>query len=169
MIQRVPVAIIGKAHGLNGWVKVRLLTNVHNIFDTVEEVYLERAQESNAPSVEAHLESVRRTGTGLLLKIRGIDTLQQAKKLTGLHICVAVDKLPVLSKDEYYFYELLNMEVFNEQGTRLGRVTDVIETGSNDVLVVSENGEEKLFPLVKDYIICLEKGKKAVVKEPEWI
>jgi len=126
------------------------------IFDTVEEVYLERAQESNAPSVEAHLESVRRTGTGLLLKIRGIDTLQQAKKLTGLHICVAVDKLPVLSKDEYYFYELLNMEVFNEQGTRLGRVTDVIETGSNDVLVVSES----FFPLLRITLYVLKRAKK---------
>ncbi|MBC7257528.1 MAG: 16S rRNA processing protein RimM [Chloroflexi bacterium] len=104
-----------------------------------------------------------------MLKIAGIDSLEKAKKIVGLQLAVRIEDLPKLKSGEYYFYQLLNVDVYNERGEKMGTVVDIIETGSNDVAVVKTGKGEILVPMIKDCIVEFEPGKKLVVKLMEWM
>jgi 16S rRNA processing protein RimM len=88
-------------------------------------------------------------GKGLLAELPGIDDRDQAQALQGARIFVPRSVLPALAEGEYYWTDLEGLEVVTLDGTGLGRVSHVVATGANDVLVVRENsGRERLLPFV---------------------
>ncbi len=88
----------------------------------------------------------------ILARIEGYQEREQVARLTNLEIAVNRDQLQALKPDEYYWHQLVDMHVVNQQGEALGVVTEIMPTGSNDVLVVV--GERRhLIPFLPDDVI----------------
>ena len=106
----------------------------------------------------------------MILKLSGIDDMDRANRLKGAVIRIPPDKALPLGEDEYYHRDLIGMEVFTREGERLGELSEIIETGANDVYAVKTDGAENklLIPAIKGCIIGVDTDKKIMtVSLPE--
>lgn len=107
---------------------------------------------------------VNRRDKFLQVSIDGISNREQAKSLTNKEIAIAREVLPKLAQGEYYWQELVGLNVINTLGHTLGDVSDLIETGSNDVLVVKSVQKEHLIPfLLEDFILEIDLANKKIM------
>jgi 16S rRNA processing protein RimM len=132
------------AYGVKGWVRVYSETTpIDNILQ-YSPWYLESRQGSGEWRI-VELITGRRQGKGVVAHIQGCDDRDRAAEMRGIRIAVHAEQLPNLGSDEYYWRDLIGLEVINQQGINLGRVSSLMETGSNDVLVV-DGDRERLIP-----------------------
>ncbi|KII78553.1 ribosome maturation factor RimM [Vibrio renipiscarius] len=152
---RIIVGKLGSTYGIRGWLKVFSYTdNAESIFD-YSPWYLNQKGEW----VEYKVESWKRHGQGYVCKLAGLDVRESAQLLTNFEIAIDPAVLPELSEEEFYWRELFGMQVVTTKGYDLGVVTDMLETGSNDVLVVKANlkdafgQKERLIPYLEEQVI----------------
>ena len=102
----------------------------------------------------------RHSGKSLVAQLQGVDDRNAAQELVGATISCPSDALPATGDDEFYWSELVGLEVVNEQGVVLGKVSHLFETGANDVLVV-KGDRERLLPFTAQAIrrVELENGR----------
>jgi 16S rRNA processing protein RimM len=151
--QRPTHLVIGrvvKPHGLAGEVEVQILTDFPDRFDTLKMVFL---GEQHTP---AALEGQRRHGRRILLKLAGCDDPAEAEKLSRELIYVPVDEAVPLEEDEYYLHEIVGLQAWTTEGEYLGRVAEVLDTGSNDVYVVRDGSRETLIPALSDVVLKID-------------
>ena len=91
-----------------------------------------------------------------ILKLKDIDTLEQAQNLQGDRLEVLSDDLGSTSTDVYYYYHILDMDVWTIDNDYLGKISEIISTGSNDVYVVSGAGADILLPALADVIVNVD-------------
>jgi len=106
-----------------------------------------------------------------LVELDGFNTIEKSKRIVGKIISVKEKELPPLGRDEYYFYQVIGMEAYDESNNLIGVVEDVIRTGANDVFVIKieTRDEEILIPSVKDYVLDIDfENSRMVVKMMEW-
>jgi 16S rRNA processing protein RimM len=116
------------------------------------------------------IEHTRLTNNGMLIKFVGVENSEEAKLLRNSSVYVKFDELPQLPEGTYYHHQLLGLKVLDSQSRLLGILTEILETGANDVYVVtSDEGVETLLPVVESVIVSvdLEKGEMRV-NPPEW-
>lgn len=108
---------------------------------------------------EFKVEDGRAQGKGVVAKLAGVNDRDQASRLIGGDIAIRFSQLPPPSKGEYYWAQLVGLEVVNLAGQNLGKVDHLFETGANDVLVV-RNGKERWLPATANVIreVNLESG-----------
>lgn len=142
-----------RPHGIRGELRVKLLTAYPERINDLEEVYLGSGVDDAAPTTYA-VEHMRMNPPYGLLKLRGIGDRDQADKLRGLLVMVDMEHAVPLEEGEFYLYQLIGLSVKLEDGTTLGTITDVLETGANDVYVVkSDPYGEVLIPVTDETII----------------
>ena len=150
---------ISGLHGVQGWVKVFSDTQPReNIFD-YQPWFLYQGSAGNKKAVK--ISKWRKQGKTLVAHIEGINDREQARELIGALIAVESNNLPTLDSGEFYWSQLIGLRVKTEatgEPVDLGTVERLIETGANDVLVVSgdENSvdqTERLIPWVPDQFI----------------
>lgn len=108
---------------------------------------------------------VRRHKGSWLFLLEGCVDRTAAEALVGLWMAVRRSDLPPPGKDEYYYFDLVGMEVLSEDGAAIGSITGVISTGGNDVLEVSGPLGEVLIPAVEDIIVRVEpEGRRIIVR-----
>ena len=112
------------------------------------------------------LESGKVHGSGLVAKLAGVDDREQAQELVGADIAVDRGPLPALADDEDYWNDLIGLGVLTRDGEELGRVTGLMQTGSNDVLVVSGD-RERLIPFIREQVV-LKVDAQARRIEVDW-
>ena len=140
---------IVNTNGLKGIVKVKPFTDDIKEFETFESIYVQK----KAELIEFKIESVRYAKNMVLLKLKGIDNIDEAGTLKNLYIKVRREQLPELQENSYYIVDLLECEVVTVDGEILGKMDDVFNTGSNDVYVVkNEEGKQILLPAIKEVI-----------------
>lgn len=93
-----------------------------------------------------------------ILELDGVTDRNTAEALVGCEVSVEKGELPVLSEDEFYHSELIGMEVVTDDGKRLGRITEIMPTGSNDVFVVKGSYGEVLIPSIEACEIKIDKA-----------
>lgn len=102
----------------------------------------------------------------LVVKLAGVDDRDQAFACKGLQVAVPREALPEPEDNEYYWSDLIGLAVKNQQGVDFGYVTDVFETGANDVLVVKtgkENGNiERLIPFIDQVVLAVDVSTKTM-------
>lgn len=145
----------GAVYGINGWLKVISYTDVpEGIFD-----YTPWQIQSQGNVQPVQISSWKRHSNGLIVKLENINDRDAAQRYVNAEIVVASDSLPALEGDDYYWKDLIGLSVVNEAGYHLGEVADIMETGSNDVLVVKANRtdafgqKERLLPFLTDSVI----------------
>lgn len=136
----ITVGKIGAVYGVHGWLKIHAYTEFEtNILD-YQPWYIQRDQ----TWVSMTIESARTMGRKLIVKLPGIDTPEDARHLTGSLIAVTRAQLPALKDNEYYWSDLVGLNVINQNGENLGKVIYLIATGSNDVLVIKGDKEHAI-------------------------
>ena len=130
------------AQGIKGWVRVFSNTSPRDNIVKYSPWIIEQGDELNAASI-----SGRSQGKNIVAQLDGCDNRSAAEALTGCRILVDPAQLPRLQAGEYYWSDLIGLQVESLQGEPLGTVASMLETGADDVLVVS--GErERLIPFV---------------------
>ncbi|MEM7293311.1 MAG: ribosome maturation factor RimM [Pseudomonadota bacterium] len=146
--ERVLLGKIVGVHGLQGWLKVHSDTQPREAIGEYSNWCIGRSDDWTTSRVA----SVRRQGKRVLAKLKGCNTLEDAEALVGCTVAVTRDQLPALRDDQFYWRDLIGLEVVNLQGTALGHVAQVFDTGANDVLVV-KGEEERLIPWILDEVV----------------
>lgn len=146
---------MGSAYGIRGWLKVFSSTeDAESIFD-YQPWFIQRAGQWQL----VELESWKRHNQDMIIKVKGIDDRDAASLLTNCEIVVDSEQLPELDGGEYYWKDLMGCQVVTTQGYEMGKVIDLMETGSNDVLVVKANlkdafgVQERLIPFLDEQVI----------------
>ena len=150
-----------RAHGVKGEISIRVLTDFPERFETTEWVYLGNEFEATAYRVEKH----RWHKKNILLTLAGITDRNQAGQLKGQLVQVPIEEAMPLPEGSYYLYQLMGLQVITTAGNNLGSVTDIIETGANDVYVIKKDGQgEILLPAIPDVVksIDIEQGQMIV-------
>jgi 16S rRNA processing protein RimM len=149
---QIIVGRIGGAHGVRGWMKIMSYTRPkENIF-----TYSPWLIHANGAWQEIDIEESQQRGERLLVKMTGIDSPEEARVYMNSDIAITREQLPKLDKGEYYWRDLIGLDVINQDEINLGKISQITETGANDVLVVSKDDENKtsiLIPLVMDVYI----------------
>lgn len=144
----IVVGKIGSTYGVQGWLKILSYTEWTNNILEYTPWYLGDG-ENWTPIT---LMGSREHGKGIVVKFAKYDTPEQARLLTGKSIAIKRSQLPALKKGEFYWDDLKGLTVINQDGINLGKVIYIIETGSNDVLVV-KGDKEHAIPYIQDDVI----------------
>ena len=158
------VAKILTPHGVRGEVKLLPLTDFPHRFAQTEFLLL-------ADRTKLYFESVRMQKNAILVKIRGFDTPEDWIPLRNKELFVTEDALMPLPAGQYYIHQIVGLEVVDEQEQILGRVTDVLQTGSNDVYVVkTTDGKELLLAAIDSVVkeIDIAAGRMRVIVPEYW-
>jgi 16S rRNA processing protein RimM len=151
--------------GVQGWVKVQPYSDDPSALLDFESWRIGRGAEQRHYSVEA----VHDHGSALVAKLAGVDDRDAAYALRGQEISVARSDLPPPEGNEFYWSDLIGLQVTNREGVDLGEVTSLLETGAHDVLVV-KGRREHLIPFVAAFVgaVDLEKGTIEVDWGEDW-
>lgn len=163
--QRPRFLIIGeilRPQGVKGEVKVRVLTDFPDHFRGLKRAYLGQTLRSVV------VEGARLHQGYALLKFAGYDDRTSVEALRGAVVQIPIEEALPLARGEYYLYQIVGLAAWTAQGEYLGRVREVLLTGSNDVYVVRGPRGEILLPAIEEVIleIDLEAGR-LMVRLPE--
>ncbi len=110
------------------------------------------------------VESTRRHGSFVLLKLKAFSTPEEVEQFKGAHIFLPREELPPLGEDEFYSFELVGMEVITDKGRKLGKVDHLKDFGVYDMLILE--GEKIIIPFVSDIVLNVDRKKGIItVKE----
>ncbi|MGQ9685192.1 MAG: ribosome maturation factor RimM [Thiobacillaceae bacterium] len=148
---------IAAPYGVKGWVKVQPYTEY---LDSLLDYPVWRLGSSGAWRSYRVLDG-RPHGRFLLAELEGVGDRDVAERLRGMDVAVARDELPEPGEDEYYWDDLIGLEVVNVSGLSLGRVEGLLETGAHDVLrVVGER--ERLIPFTAPIVLEVDPSARRI-------
>ncbi|RKJ44468.1 16S rRNA processing protein RimM [bacterium 1XD8-76] len=157
MQDKFQVGAIASVHGIKGEVKVFPTTDEPAKFKKLKSVILKTEKEER----EIALQSVRFFKNMVIVKFQGVESPEDAQKYRGATLWIAREQAVPLRENEYYRADLIGLSVVTEDGEELGILTDVLETGANDVYEVTLSDKRTaLFPAIRDCIreVDVEKG-----------
>ena len=147
------VGIITSTHGVRGEVKVYPTTDDPRRFRRLREVVLDTGREK----LNLEIEGVKFFKQFVILKFKGLDNINDIEKYRQKSLYVTRKNAVRLQRDEYFIADLIGLKVQDEDGTELGTVKDVIETGANDVYEVEmADGRSLLLPAIKQCILNVD-------------
>jgi 16S rRNA processing protein RimM len=151
----VAVGRILGAHGRDGEIRVRSTSNVPDRFDEGQSLALSKdgaTPEGRRFQIVRSRKTITKGSEELILLFRGFHDRAQAIRLTDQWLCVAQAEVPESGEDEYFHYQLIGLKVRTVGGDELGEVTEILETGSNDVYVVAGPEGEVLVPALGNVV-----------------
>ncbi|RVU81535.1 ribosome maturation factor RimM [Leucothrix sargassi] len=162
----VELGNINGVFGIQGWVKVFSFTSPRiQITDYRRWVVKHRGSETEYKVLRGRVQ-----GKAIVAQLEGVDDRNKAEALVGAEIFVRQSQLEKLDEGEYYWSQLIGLNVINQQGVDLGTVDWLFETGNNDVMVV-EGDRERFIPYIRnDFVkeIDLDAGKILVDWDAEF-
>lgn len=150
MEQTLRVGVITSTHGIRGEVKVFPTTDDPQRFRKLKDVLLDTGRGLQPMEVE----QVRFFKNMVIVKFKGLDSIDDVEIFRGRDLLVSRENAVELGPDEYFIADLIGLLVVTDEGERLGTLTDVLQTGANDVYVVkTDAGKEILLPAIKQCIL----------------
>lgn len=165
----VVVGEIITTQGNRGEVKIIAHTEFPERFFQMDRVRLFRPQD-NEPSLVLTIENCRWHKEALVLKLHGVDSLSEAEELRHMLIKVSVDELMPLPPGRHYIFQLIGLECVTTDGVNLGVISDVLQTGANDVYVVEPRPgvtklREILIPVISQVVLDIRPEDGVVILE----
>ena len=157
MKQFLAVGQIINTHGINGELKILPLTDDIRRFRKLDTVIID--------GVEKKVVWCKLQVDKVILKIEGIDSIEEAHKYFSKYVEVKREDAIKLPESTYFVAELIGCSVFDSNGQNLGVIFDVLHTGSNDVYWIKE-GKELLIPALKDIVMEVDIENKKIVIKP---
>ncbi|MBK4716431.1 MULTISPECIES: ribosome maturation factor RimM [Tenebrionibacter/Tenebrionicola group] len=154
-VDQIVLGKLGSPYGIRGWLRVFSSTEEsEGIFD-YEPWFIQRSGQWQ----QLEIESWRHHNQDIIVKLTGVDDRDAANLLTNCEIVVDAAQLPALDEGDYYWKDLIGCQVVTSAGYDLGKVIDMMETGSNDVMVIKANLKdafgikERLVPFLDGQVI----------------
>lgn len=151
------VARIVRPWGVRGMVKIEVWTDFPQRFERPGEYLLGNERRP------LYLERSRRHKGSWLLKFAGYDTAEACESLRDQILYIPTERAMPLPEGEFYIYQLIGLEVWTDEGECLGHITDVWETGANDVYVVEGAGQMVLLPAIADVVLEVNLERKRMI------
>lgn len=151
------VGTIASTHGIRGEVKVFPTTDDPMRFKKLKKCVLDTGREH----IELEVAGVKFFKQFAILKFKGIDNINDIEKYRGKDLLVDRQNAVPLEEDEYFIVDLIGLRVVTDKGEEFGQISDVLQTGANDVLEIdAHDGKSYLFPMTKECVpdINLESG-----------
>lgn len=157
-MKKINIGKVVTTHGVRGDIKVYPHTNVEDMFGKLKKIYIGED--------EFKILSVKYTKGCPVLNIDGLNTVEEAQELIGKPVYADESDLPKLEEDSFYLKDIIGCTAVDEQEEEIGKITDVIFTGANDVYEITAYDERKiLVPAVKEFILNVNiADKKITVK-----
>ncbi|MBK7815556.1 MAG: 16S rRNA processing protein RimM [Rhodocyclaceae bacterium] len=144
-------------YGVRGWLKLRTFGDDPAAWREMPQWWL--GADAAGDDWQAFvLEGLRQHGAAWVIKLVGIDDRGAAEGLAGRFIGAPREELPSNAADEYYWADLIGLDVVNEQGESLGSIDSLVETGAHQVLVVKDSGRDELIERLLPFIAQVVKG-----------
>lgn len=148
-MEYIEIGQIVNTNGLKGVVKVNPFTDDISKFEDLKYVYIQLKNELK----KVKIEQVRYNKNQVLLKLEGIDSIEEAEKYRNFYLKTEKESQEDLGEDTYYIVDLIGLDVYSDKNEYLGKIEDVFPTGSNDVYVVKDNlGKQILIPAIADVV-----------------
>lgn len=159
---RLAIGTIIGAHGLQGELKVRLATDDPDYLSRLKWIYLGDEERPR------RLVGFRLHGGFGLMTLKGITTPEQAVAFRGEVLRIAGSDAKPLGPGEYFLYQVIGLTVVTEEGDTIGTVSDLIETGANDVFVVTptDTRPAQLFPNLPDVVLAIDPAQGTMTVRP---
>jgi 16S rRNA processing protein RimM len=159
----LPIGRVIKTHGVKGKVKVEYFGEDLHRFSHYREIFI--VGEEGRPEPYEMTEAILRP-PGLILRLKGIEKIEEAEPLIGKEILIKKEALLGLEGGEYYWVDILGMKVETREGRGIGKVKEIFSTRAHDVYVVEGKRGEILLPATEEVIqsIDLEKGVMRVIR-----
>ncbi|AWZ48690.1 ribosome maturation factor RimM [Hathewaya limosa] len=157
------VGQISKPHGIKGEVKVFPLTDDIKRFKKLDYVIIN--------DEEFKIESCKLQNDRVILKFDKINSIDEAIRYKNVQLKIRREDAVKLPEDHYYIADLLQCEVYDTEETYLGKMFDVIETGSNDVYWIKNEGKELLIPAIGSVVrkVDIQNSKITILPVKEWM
>jgi len=155
------VGQIVNTFGINGLLKVMPYTDDIQRFEELEYVLIEK----NKKLLKYQIEEVKYQKQMVLLKLKGIDDINQAEEFKGCYLKINRKDAKELPKGTYFIADLIGLNVYTDDGKILGKIDDIFNYGSNDIYVVKDElGKQILLPAIKEVIIQIDlENEKMIV------
>ena len=146
-------------HGIRGEIKIFPTTDNIKRFDDLKIFYIvdsvDASDEDFKNQITYEKETVKYIKNTVVLKIKGIDSIESASKFIKKNLYVDRENSIELSKNEHFVVDLIGLPVFKNE-MQFGKVINVMKTKANDILVIDYNNKEILVPLVDDFIETID-------------
>ena len=153
------VGVYANTHGVRGEIKVFPTTDDTSRFKKLKKVYLDLGKEK----MELEIQSVRFFKNLVILKFKGIDNINDIEKYKGKDLLIQRKDAVKLREDEYFICDIIGSKVVTEDGKEVGSLKEVLQTGANDVYVVTTlEKKEILLPVIKDCVLDVNIEEKIV-------
>lgn len=153
------VGAISSTHGIRGEVKVFPTTDDVKRFKKLKEVILDTGKEQ----INLEIEGVKFFKQFAILKFKGIDNINDIEKYKGKPLLVTRENAVKLAKDEYFIADMIGMDVVTDEGVAFGTLSDVLQTGANDVYEIkSEEHGLVLVPAIKECVLKVDMKKRVI-------
>jgi 16S rRNA processing protein RimM len=152
-----------RPHGLDGRLRVLSYAQSETSFIHAGKVYL--TQESGELH-EHKVISVRPHKNILLLQLENLRSVEDAEKYRGADVSISKEALRHTEDEEYYWYELMGLKVYTDEGTYLGTIRHIFQTKSNDIYVIREGERELLIPAVREVVQAIDLDKERMTISP---
>ena len=154
--------VIGKVistHGNKGEIKVVPLTDSIGRFKDLVNVFIRK----NDSREILKINRLRINKNNVFLKFESINDLNKAKMIVGSFLEIEKSDAVELPKDSYFIFDIIGLEVYTNKNVFLGKVEDIITTGSNDVYIVkNRSNQEILIPAIHDVIKDIDLKKRRI-------
>ncbi|NVM76566.1 16S rRNA processing protein RimM [Duganella sp. SG902] len=163
------VGFVFGAYGVAGWVRIRPFSEDADALIKVKTWWLDK------PALrDVDVQQVKLHGGDVVARLVGVTDRNVAEALKGAAVYIPQSRFPVLSDDEFYWAELIGLDVENLQGEHLGKVTDMMSNGPQSILRVNPvaaadadpeevEAQERLIPFVDAYISKVDKEAKKII------
>jgi len=157
------VGLLRRAHGLRGEILMEIITDFPERLQANASVFL---GPKHRPAL---IESSRTVSRGLLVRLRGIENSEAVDAYRGQQVFVASAGRPELQTGHYYHHQLLGSDVVDQKRGPIGSLTEILQTGANDVYVVKQaNGKELLLPAIDSVVLKVDLDQHVLhVRLPE--
>jgi 16S rRNA processing protein RimM len=162
------VVLIGKivgAHGLKGTCRIQSYAESLEIFESGTALLVSSPDGSEN---RYEIDWIKSHSRGVLLSLKEVTGVDQAKSLIGSELYIGKAELPKLESGTYYWFDLIGLNVYSADDRYIGRLDSIIETGANDVYVVKNADKEILVPALESVVRSIDiESKKMRVELPE--
>jgi 16S rRNA processing protein RimM len=160
----IAIGRVSKPHGVKGEIRIAYF-NPENpqFFSHYQTIYLQGDERSLLPY---RLLTARPHKKFILAQLEGIQSRAEAEELRGKVVLIDPAELPPLEADEYYWQDILGMQVVSETGEEVGTIKKIVPTGSNDVYVVQKGAQEFLIPATEDVIMSIDIDARTIIIRP---
>lgn len=146
--------------GIKGVVKVNYFTDDPLEFEKLKTILVEK----NKKLLEFEIEEAKLHKNQVLLKLKGINDINEAEKYKGCYIKLPREKAKKLPENTYFIADLIGIEVFTDNGELLGKVDDIYNSGSADIYVIkNELGKQILLPGIKEVIKEIDVDNEKII------